>query len=113
MFTLANRAIVEQTLFRKQPHIELSANYMWALSYTSAVGKSGATFGGRELTLSVSNIDAFPAKEARIDRPGSRSEQSQGDTERSQQDVEPGISRSRVRVPELDEGHKPARDRSP
>ena len=51
------------------------------------------SYGVGELTLSVSNVDAFPSKEAGIDRPSARSKQCQGGTKGCQQDVDPQIFR--------------------
>src|SRR4029077_13430229 len=46
----------------------------------------------RDLTLSVSKVDALPSKKARIHRPAARPEQCQGGTESSQQNIDPQIS---------------------
>ena len=44
-----------------------------------------------DLILSVSKVDALPSKKAGIDGPGAWSEQGQGGTEGSQQDIAPRI----------------------
>jgi len=69
--------------------------------------------GEEELTLSVSNIDALPAKEASIDRPGSRPEQREGRGERGQQNVDSDISWLREGGRQLNNDYCYASDRGP
>jgi len=67
--------------------------------------------GEVKLTLSSWNLDASPSEEASIDRPGPGSNQSQGSTDGTQQDVSPQIYRSCYSMPKLKECHHRSRDR--
>src|SRR5260370_14333546 len=59
-----------------------------------------------DLILSISNFDALPSKNARIDRPTARSVQCQGGTKSSQHDATPPISRMRQGLAHRDDRHK-------
>ena len=67
----------------------------------------------RDLTLSVSKVDSLPSKKVSIDRPGARSDQCKGGTERSQHDATPGISRMREGVPHRNDRDKHSGDGRP
>lgn len=70
-------------------------------------------FGWEKLTLSVSDIDAFPPEEASVEGQCTRAEQGQGNTERTEQNVEPDIAGLNVDMPQLNERDKAASDRRP
>jgi len=81
--------------------------------HNSVGGRNGHTFGGYELALFISDIDALPSKEACIDRPGTRTKQSKGGSERCQQYISPAIPWLRENAPQLNKEHNTASDGGP
>src|SRR5258706_1176396 len=69
--------------------------------------------GGSILTLSVADLDALPAEEARIDGPRARAQQRQRRGEGCQQQVETRVRRIRVRAPECGDSRERTGDRRP
>jgi hypothetical protein len=65
------------------------------------------------LCISISDVDAFPSKEARIDRPRAGAKQRKGSAKSSEQDENPRISWMREGLPQRENRHKSSRNWSP
>ena len=73
-------------------------------------GGRKASFGGWSAPVPISNLDALPSEQQRIEGPGARSDQGQGSTQRCHHDPTPWMSK-RDDIPQRVERHQRSHDR--
>ena len=107
---------MEAIAVSRQPRMVSPADYIGPTGCPGEVerdpikGGRKASHGGWSAPVSISNLDALPSEQERIDGPSARSDQCQGGTQGCHHDRTPWMSKRRD-IPQRVERHQRSHDR--